>query len=206
MDDLKNEYEKDGAAAVEDDGEVFEETTAKNAAETEARAKTQEEERLELELKALYLELEVKRVELDAAKRTAENYQGHLRRMAADFDNFRRRTAENNKKLRDDGIIEAVKSLINVYDTVKIAVGMTEDGAAKNGMNMVLRQFKDGLFGLGVSEIEAEGCTFDPNFHDAVMSEPAQEGVEPGTVLQVLNEGFVINGRVLRHATVKVAQ
>jgi molecular chaperone GrpE len=171
----------------------------------EERAETPDGERLELELKAARLELEVRMLELETARKTAENYQGHLRRLSADFDNYRRRTEENNKKLRDDGVTEAVKSLIDVYDTLKIAVGMTEDEAARNGMNMVLRQFKDGLYGLGAREIEAEGCTFDPNFHDAVMSEPAPEGVEAGSVLQVLNEGFVINGKVLRPATVKVA-
>jgi len=169
-----------------------------------ADGKADGETRLELELKSIRLELEIRKLEAEAARRHAEAYQAQMRKMAGEFENYRRRTEENAKKLRDDGVIEAVLGLINVFDTIKIAIGMMEDEAAKSGMNMVLKQFKSGLASLGVEEIEAEGCPFDPAFHDAVLSEPAK-GAESGTVLQVMNEGFVINGRVVRHASVKIA-
>ena len=161
--------------------------------------------RLLLELKGMQLDLEIKTLELEVAKKNAVTYQDQLRRMDMEFDNFRRRTRDDAKRQKEDGVIEAVNRLLSVYDTIKIAIDMTEDEASKSGMNMVLRQFKDGLYNLGVSEIEAEGCTFDPNYHDAILSEQGPAGTEAGTILQVLTEGFVIGGRVLRHASVKVS-
>jgi len=199
------ELEAEADLEVETDGSASQ-PEAENRNERQSKTREMPPEiRLELELKATRLELEIKKLENEAAKRAVENASQHMKRLTDEFDNYRRRTEENNKKLKEDGIIEAVKKLIDVYDTVKIAVDMTNDEAAKAGMNMVLKKFKDGLYGLGVSEIESEGCTFDPNYHDALICEPAPEGVESGMILQVLNEGFVINGRVLRHAAVKVA-
>ena len=168
---------------------------------------------LELELREARLELEIKGLKIEEAnqkiekaKQVVESANRHMTRLTAEFDNYRRRTEENNRKLKEDGIIEAVKKLIAVYDTVGIAIGMTCDEETKKGMRMVLAKFKEGLYNLGVSEIESEGCTFDPNYHDAVCSELAPEGIEPGTVTEVISEGFVINGRVLRPAVVKIAK
>jgi molecular chaperone GrpE len=150
-------------------------------------------------------EIEALRLEVTRANALADEYLDHCRRLQAEFDNFRRRTAENNKRLRDDGITDAVKSLISVYDTVTRATGMTADAGAKEGLNMILRQFKSGLSELNVACIPALGEKFDPAVHDAVAAEPAAEGVEPDTVTAVLADGFTINGRVLRPASVKIA-
>ena len=198
----------DGAEAPkpETDADTNPENDEKATAQKAKAADKALIKRLELELRDTRLQLEIKKLENETAKRAVENADRHMKRLTSDFDNYRRRTEENKAKLKEDGIIEAVKKLIGVYDTIKIAVDMTSDESAKSGMVMVLKKFKDGLYNLGVSEIESEGCVFDPNYHDAIVSEPAPEGVESGTILQVLNEGFIINGRVLRHACVKVAR
>lgn len=151
------------------------------------------------------IEAEVYRLERDEAAGKAKEYLEAAQRLQAEFDNYRKRTAETGKRLKEDGIIEAVNKMLTVYDTLKRAVTMTEDIASKNGMRMVLKQFTDTLAEMNVHEIEALGKEFDPMLHEAVMRGDAGEAEAPGTVIEVFVDGFMIGERVLRHSMVKVA-
>jgi Molecular chaperone GrpE (heat shock protein) len=98
--------------------------------------------------------------------------------------------------------------LLEILDNFKRALDVetaSEDGAAlKKGMEMVLNRFEAALKKEGVEEIDSLGKPFDPNFHQAVMQEESQEH-ESGTVIQVLQAGYTLNGRILRPAMVKVS-
>lgn len=125
-------------------------------------------------------------------------------RVQADFDNFRRRNAEAVSKARADGSADVYLEMLPVLDNLERALAGMVDENDKKGVEMILRQMKDGLKAGGVEEIEAEGRDFNPDYHNAVTSEVV-EGVEEGKVLAVFQKGYIYRGKVLRYAMVKVS-
>lgn len=152
--------------------------------------------------------------ELAAAKTQAEQAQQQMQaakeallRTAAEYDNFRKRSAREHDAAFQNGVSHAIEKLLPVMDTLALAANAeTADTAYKKGVELTLDQCKKAFDALGVTEIDALGKPFDPNLHAAVLQQPAPEGTESGTVLQVLQTGYLLGEKVVRHATVAVAE
>jgi len=128
-------------------------------------------------------------------------------RLAADFDNYRKRQEHEREELLKFGTENALKKMIEVLDNFergKKALESVEDcQKVKESFDLVHKQTIEALKKLGLEEIEAEGKEFDPNFHDAVMQTPSE--LPEHTVIAELQKGYKMGDKVLRPALVNVA-
>ena len=143
---------------------------------------------------------------LDEANAKTAEYLQLAQRVQADFENFRRRNESVRAYAYADGRKDVAAAMLPVLDNLERAVEAaagSQDEALKNGVEMVLKQMNDAYEKLGVKPIDRRGEKFDPNLENAILQGTEDEG-EPGTVCQVLQKGYMIGDRVLRHAMVKV--
>ncbi len=130
-----------------------------------------------------------------------------LQHIQADFDNFRKRNASIRLDSYEEGKRDTIKELLPALDSFDRAVssaGENCDKALLEGILLVQRQLLDSLKKLGLEEVEATG-QFDPNMHEAVLREKVK-GKASGDVVEVLQKGYRVGERVLRHTMVKVAE
>ena len=128
----------------------------------------------------------------------------HLR-VAAEYDNFRKRTAKEKEASYSNGKSDAIAKLLPVYDNLERALNQpTEDAAYKKGVEMTMTELVKIFTGLGVEIFGQVGDTFDPNLHNAVMHIDSEELGE-NTIAQVFQKGFKIGEKVVRFAMVQVA-
>ena len=128
----------------------------------------------------------------------------HLR-LAAEFDNFRKRTVKEKEASYGNGKADAVAKLLPVYDNLERALNQpTEDAAYKKGVEMTMNELVKILNGLGVEIFGNVGDAFDPNLHNAVMHIDSDE-LEENTLSAVFQKGFKIGDKVVRFAMVQVA-
>ena len=126
-------------------------------------------------------------------------------RLAAEYDNFRKRSARERDALFTDVRADTVKKFLPVYDNLLRAVAMTPEGdPARKGMEMTLTQFETVLTKLGVTPIEAMGKEFDPNIHYAVM-QVDDDTVGENIIVEEFEKGFKLGDKVIRFSVVKVA-
>ena len=126
-------------------------------------------------------------------------------RLAAEYDNYRKRTAKEKESIYSDAKLDTVKPFLEVLDNLERGLSQFEEGDPhRQGMEMICRQFMTVLEKLGVEEIPAQGESFDPNVHNAVMH-MEDEALEENTVVEVFQAGFKMGEKVIRHAMVKVA-
>ena len=129
-------------------------------------------------------------------------------RLAAEYDNYRRRTTREQELMYGDGKADAVEKILPVLDNLDRAMAAEPETAeAKQyheGVKMTIRQFKEVMSKIGVIEIEALGKEFDPNLHNAVMH-VEDETVGDNTVVEEFQKGYMLGDRVIRHSMVKVA-
>ena len=138
------------------------------------------------------------------AKLVSENNDKYLR-LAAEYDNYRKRTTKEKENLYTDAKVDTIKPFLEIYDNLLRGIAQFEDGDShKQGMELIAKQFLTVLEKLGVSEIEAEGQPFDPEKHNAVMH-VEDENVGENTIVEVFQKGFMLNDKVIRFAMVKVA-
>ena len=138
------------------------------------------------------------------AKLVSDSNDKYLR-LAAEYDNYRKRTAREKENIYGDAKADTVKPFLEVYDNLVRGVAQFEEGDGhRQGMEMIAKQFLDVLAKLGVTEIEAEGQPFDPEKHNAVMHVD-DESFGENIVAEVFQKGFMIGDKVLRFAMVKVA-
>lgn len=143
---------------------------------------------------------------LDEANAKTAEYLQLAQRVQADFENFRRRNESVRADAYADGRKDVAAAMLPVLDNLERAVEAaagSQDEALKNGVEMVLKQMTDAYEKLGVKPIDRLGEKFDPNLENAILQGTEEEG-EPGTVCQVLQKGYMIGDKVLRHAMVKV--
>lgn len=134
-----------------------------------------------------------------------EDYDDRNKRLIAEFDNFKKRSNKERSELHSSVMGDVVTSLLPVIDNLEKAVAAeTTDEQYKNGVEMVLNQFKDVLKANGVKEIKAEGEPFDPSLHEAV-STVVDEELGTQIVKEEFRKGYMIGDRVLRHSLVVVA-
>lgn len=126
-------------------------------------------------------------------------------RLAAEYDNYRKRTAKEKESIWSEAKAQTVAAFLPVFDNLERALKQeTADEAYAKGVQMTMTQLKTVLEKLGVEEIPAQGESFDPNVHNAVMH-MEDEALEENTVVEVFQAGFKMGEKVIRHAMVKVA-
>ena len=152
-------------------------------------------------------EMDAVKAKLDAAEKNAAQAKDQLLRMAAEYENYRKRSAREADQKFNDGVSFAVNQIIPILDTLEMAANApTTDENYKKGVTMTLDKAAKALETLHVEEIETLGKPFDPNFMNAVQQVPAQEGQESGTVVTVYQKGYKLGEKIVRHATVVVAE
>ena len=168
-----------------------------------AKKKNENEKQEELPVEETVSEAEKQEVDSWEEKYNAE-HDSYLR-LAADYDNFRKRTAKEKEQLYGNGKADAVEKLLPVYDNLERALNQpTEDAAYKKGVEMTMTQLVTILNGLGVEIFGEAGDTFDPNIHNAVMH-AEDDSVAENTITQVFQKGFKLGEKIVRFAMVQVA-
>ena len=143
--------------------------------------------------------------ELESLKDQVAQQEDKYLRLAAEYDNYRRRTAKEKDSIWNDAKADAAQAFLPVYDNLERALKQeTADEAFKKGVEMTMTQLKTVLEKLGITEIQALGQTFDPNLHNAVMH-VEDENFGENTVCEVFQAGFMLGDKVIRFAMVKVA-
>lgn len=175
----------------------------------ELKEETQTEEAVETEETAEEAKAEdaAEEVSEDASKADAEEDEAlntKYMRLMADFQNYKRRVEKEKSDIYAFANEKIVVQLLNVIDNFErgLSTACADEGYAK-GMEMIFKQFVDVLEKSGLEEIKAHGEDFDPNFHNAVMTEDNDE-YESGKVTEVLQKGYLLNNKCIRPSMVKV--
>ena len=156
--------------------------------------------------KKLQQELEGAKAKAEAAENKAKELNDRLLRTAAEYDNFRKRSAREADQKFNDGVSFAVTQILDILDTLNMAADAPcTDENYKKGVTMTLDKAAKAMEKLNISEIEAMDREFDPNLMNAVQQVP-MEGKESGTVVQVFQKGYKLGDKIIRHATVVVAE
>ena len=192
---------------------VEETSTAAEAAETEQEKapenqepekKPKKKEKEKKEKGITFTREQVEKMEL--AAKQLESVKDQFTRLTAEYDNYRKRTTREKDSIYQDAKGDTIKTFLAVYDNLERAAAAEggEDSPHKKGLEMIFQQFRELLAKEGVREIEAKGKTFDPETMNAVMHIEDEKFGE-NEVAQVFQAGFELNGKVLRHAIVQVA-
>lgn len=170
-------------------------------------SKVNKEEKRDKELNSIKeksVELEKKLSETEAA--LAKEKDDYVRLMA-EFETFRRRTAEEKLALVASAASETIKGLLTVLDDLERAMEIlskSQDEAAKEGTALIYNKLFAYLKTCGLEVIKAKGEKFDTDFHEAVTQFPTEDKDMKGTVIDVIQTGYLLNGKVLRYAKVVV--
>ena len=150
--------------------------------------------------------LEELKQNVEALEKEKEELTNKLMRLQADFDNYRKRMKAEKEELQKFANFELMKKMIPIIDNMERALASAEksDDGVIEGLEMILRQFKEVLESEGVTAISSAGKAFDPALHEAVLTEESEE-CSPGTVIEELQKGYLMKDRVLRPSMVKVA-
>jgi len=174
---------------------VTEDTVAEDKAKTKAEKKSAK--KLEAKISELEGELEVKNGELAATN-------DRLLRIAAEYDNFRKRSAKEKEGIYADAYADALNSILPIIDNLERAVGATGADAVQKGLEMTLHGAADALAKMGIEAFGAEGDQFDPNMHNAMMMVDDENHSE-GEIVTVFQKGYKKGDKIIRYAMVTVA-
>jgi len=166
---------------------------ASSAVDTEQQTPRPDQQRIDPELQAAR----------DEAQATFARYQ----RLAADFENYKRRTRQELGDRTQYANEELLRKLLPILDNLRRALDHVPEGTDRNwldGLRLVVRQFEDTLQAQGISTIPSVGEKFDPSKHEAIASEETDEH-EEGTIVEEMQPGYRLHERVLRPTLVKVA-
>ena len=152
-------------------------------------------------------ELEAVKAKLEAAEQANAKLKDQMLRTAAEYDNYRKRSAREADQKFNDGVSHAVNQILAILDTLDMAANAEcTDENYKKGVVMTLDKAEKALKTLNITEIESMGKPLDPDFMNAVQQVPAEDGQESGTVVRVFQKGYMIGDKIIRHATVVVAE
>ena len=191
---------------------MSEETIVNNeevTAEAEKETKCKKAEKKEKKQTAKEFE-ELKKAN-EELKKQVEELNGKLEadhesmlRIAAEYENYRKRTAKEKEGIYGDAYVDAVTQLLPILDNLERAVGFAESGNLAEGVNMTLNMFKETFAKMGVEEIATEGVAFDPNLHNAVMH-VEDDSLGENMIAETFSKGYKKGDKVIRYAMVKVA-
>lgn len=189
---IKDENGKFLEDEVEENFEMNAEDNSNNA------GKNQGQQEANVLLKEIKEKMKAQKAELDEK-------DDRLKRLMAEFENYKKRSAKEREGLYNSIIADIVISLLPVIDNLEKAVSVkTNDDNYKIGVELVLKQFKEVLKSNGVIEIEAVGKTFDPEVHEAVSS-VEDPNLGPQEIKEEYRKGYMIGNKVIRHSLVVVA-
>lgn len=178
-------------------GEVTD--TNENTEAPEAAAEEEQQEERELTPEERLTE------EIEGLRKELEDEKEKYLRLDAEYYNYRTRSLKEKQDAYDNALIKTVTEILGVVDNFERAIAAEcSDENFKKGVDMIFRQYLAILEKLGVEEIAAEGQPFDPNLHNAVSS-VTDESKEENTVAAVLQKGYTLGKKVIRHAMVTVA-
>lgn len=146
--------------------------------------------------------------EIETLKEQIAKEKEDYLRLMAEFENFRRRKAEERIELISTAASSTIEGLLPILDDCERAIEMLNNSddseAAKEGTTLIYEKLLKYLESKGLKEIEAKGTQFDTDFHEAVTQFPISEGQKKGEVIDVVQTGYTLNGKVLRYAKVVV--
>lgn len=143
-----------------------------------------------------------------ALKRERDELQDRLLRSVAEFDNYRKRTDRERRELSDAVVADLVRDVLPVVDDLERAISAAADSAdpaLRSGVELIHRQLVEALKRRGVEPFDSIGQDFDPSWHEALASEPANERRD-GEIVEEIRRGYRIGQRLLRPAMVRVAK
>lgn len=163
---------------------------------------------LEARIEGLNEQLDQAQQKTEEAEKKASDAKADYLRLMAEFDTFRRRTAEEKLALVSSASADTIKGLLPILDDCEIALATLQDStdsqAAKEGTQMIFDKLTSYLKGKGLERIEAKGLDFDTELHEAVTTFPAPSEELKGKVIDVVQTGYTLGGKVLRYAKVVV--
>ena len=196
-------------AAVEETVDSSKDESTEETSEEEAAAEESAEESKAEEPKPDKEKKKKKDKKTDLLQTKIEELEDRVKRQMAEFDNFRKRTEKEKSQMFETGARSVIEKILPVVDNFERGLAtVPEDEAGKpfcDGMNMIYKQLIDELDKMDVKPIEAVGCEFDPELHNAVMQVESDE-YESGIVAQELQKGYTYRGTVVRHSMVAVVQ
>lgn len=139
-----------------------------------------------------------------ALEREVGELKDRLLRRRAEFENYRRRAEREGARAAEDGAAELIRELLPAIDDLERALLAPGGDAVREGVELIYKNLTGTLKGRGLEALDPRGSGFDPELHEAVAHEPAP-GVDPGTVVEVFQKGYLFKERLLRPALVKVA-
>ena len=143
---------------------------------------------------------------LAALEAERDDYLDQLRRLAAEFDNYRKRVARDQESLAaraHEGLMKALIPVLDDLERALVAAEEHEEAKLHEGVGLVARELRKALEREGLEEIETDG-SFDPHVHEALLSQPSEAA--EGSVIEVLQKGYRLGDRVLRPARVTIAE
>lgn len=200
--------QKEEKQVKKDEKETVKVGTPKNDKEqgaekvSDKKADVEKDEVAQLKEKIEHLEQDKKDVEAKLAKEKDDYI-----RLMAEFETFRRRTAEEKLSLVSSASSETIKGLLPVLDDCERAMALLEkssDEAAKEGTGLIYDKLMKYLKSKGLEKIEAKGQKFDTDFHEAVAQLPVEDADKKGLVYDVIETGYTLGGKILRYAKVVV--
>ena len=144
--------------------------------------------------------------EVEELKRQVEEYKDKWIRNVAEFDNYKKRTANDWKKGYDEGIASVIVKILPVGDNLDYALGLGLDKKTEDGIKAIKKKYLETLESLDVVEIDPLGKQFDPNEAEAIMQAEGNEGEESGTVKQIFQKGYKRQDKIIRYAKVSVVK
>lgn len=184
--------------------EAEESTSSSEAADTSADSENSNPQETS---EAEGTDTEKKASELESALSQVAGLSDKLMRTAAEFDNYKKRTAREKDEYYKNAVCDTIAQLLPVLDNLERAVSAAENagetGSVLDGIKMVQKQFCDALTSIGVEAIDAIGKEFDPERHNAVMT--GEGGDKENTVIEEFQKGYLYKDKVIRHSMVKVS-
>ncbi len=147
---------------------------------------------------------------LEEAKKDLDTLNDKYLRLAAEFDNYRKRTIKEKAELILNGSKRAIQAILPIVDDMERALAVSEktdeEDSLKEGLKLIHQKMIKSLEGLGVSEIDTQDADFNTDFHEAIAMVPGVEDEKKGKVLDCVQKGYKLNEDVIRHAKVAVGQ
>lgn len=178
--------------------------TEKHEAEKEEEFSGKDKKKLGKRLKELEAKLEASDKLLEKTNAVIAEANDKYLRLLAEFDNYKKRTAKESEAKYANAYADAVEALLPVFDNIERAVEYASDEQSKSGLELIVKNFRDTLSKMGVEQFGQRGDEFNADLHSAVMHVEDEELGE-NTVAEVFLKGYKKGDKIIRYATVKVA-
>lgn len=189
----------------QENDEILEQEASIKNETSEAKEPTKKEKKQKGNATQLEASLAAAETKLQKSEDTISELKDSLLRTAAEYENYRKRSQKEQESAFSNGIGYAAGEMLPILDTLEAAANAeTADEEYKKGVVMTLNKCTEVFAKLNIHEITALGENFNPELHNAVMQQPV-EGVESGVITQVMQKGYTLNDKVIRHAMVAVA-